>query len=99
MGHLTRAVLEILWFSSSRGRPPPQRRLLPCGHRVGSAFTGTPYAGLGLSGSGRDYRLGWRLGTARATSGFSLNLEGTRSETADAGAAKHGVMLTGEMRW
>ena len=66
---------------------------------MGSAFTGTPYAGLGLSGSGRDYRLGWRLGTARATSGFSLNLEGTRSETADAGAAKHGVMLTGEMRW
>ena len=70
------------------------------GHRVGSAFTGTPYAGLGLSESGRDYRLGWRLGSAKATSGFSVNLEGTRSESRDVGAtARHGVTLTGELRW
>ena len=66
----------------------------------GGAFTGTPYAGLGLSGSGHDLRLGWRLVPAGTKSGFSLNLEGTRSESADAGAtAEHGVMLTGEMRW
>ena len=28
-------------------------------------FTGTPHLGVGLSKTGRDYRLGWRLTSAR----------------------------------
>ena len=31
----------------------------------GGGFTGTPHLGVGLSESGRDYRLGWRLTSAR----------------------------------
>ena len=66
---------------------------------AGSRFTGTPYAGLGLSGSGRDYRLGWRL-TAPAADSFALDLEGTRSESADGGEPPaHGLMLRGALRW
>ena len=59
---------------------------------------GTPYADLGLSGSARDYRSGWRLGPAGATSGFSLGSRARGEKSADVGAAKHGVMLTGEVR-
>lgn len=94
---------------SSRAYAPdaafePASRLeaeLRYGHRVVSGgLVGTPYAGLGLSESGRDYRIGWRLGSAGAKSGFSLNLEGTRRESADVGAtAQHGLILTGEIRW
>ena len=66
---------------------------------AGSRFTGTPYAGLGLSGSSRDYRLGWRL-TAPAADSFALDLEGTRSESADGGEPPaHGLMLRGALRW
>ena len=101
--------VDRLWSArDARGLAPdaafePESRLdaeFGYGHRVGGAFTGTPYAGLGLSGSGRDYRLGWRLGRAGARSDFSLNLEGTRRESADdAAPAEHGVLLTGEIRW
>ena len=31
----------------------------------GGGFTGTPNLGFGLSDTGRDYRLGWRLTSAR----------------------------------
>ena len=67
---------------------------------AGSRLTGTPYAGLGLSESGRDYRLGWRLAPASTTHSFALNLEGTRSESADGGEPPaHGLMLRGALRW
>ena len=65
----------------------------------GGGFTGTPYAGLGLSGSGRDWRVGWRLAPAREGHGFSLDLEGTRRESAGGAAPEHGVMLRGALRW
>ena len=67
---------------------------------AGDRFTGTPYAGLGLSGSSRDYRLGWRLAPASTTHSFALNLEGTRSESADGGEPPaYGLMLRGALRW
>ena len=66
----------------------------------GGAFTGTPYAGLGLSESGRDWRLGWRLGSVRREAlDFTLGLEGTRSESADDESPEHGLMLRGSLRW
>ena len=65
---------------------------------AGDRFTGTPYAKLGLSGSGRDYSLGWRLVPAGIAHSFALNLEGTRNENAD-GPPAHGLMLRGVLRW
>ena len=47
----------------------------------GGRFTGTPEIGLGLSDTGRDYRLGWRLGLGSgAGASFELGLEATRRE-------------------
>ena len=62
-------------------------------------FTGTPHLGFGLSDTGRDYRLGWRLTSARrGDPGFEVGLDATRREAANADA-EHGVMLRGAMRW
>ena len=62
-------------------------------------FTGTPHLGVGLTETGRDYRLGWRLTSARrGDPGFEINLDATRSEAADADA-EHGIALRGTIRW
>ena len=67
----------------------------------GGRFTGTPNAGLGLAdGGARDWRIGWRLtSTVPGDPGFEVNLDATRREPANDGAAEHGVMLRGLMRW
>ena len=62
-------------------------------------FTGTPHAGMTLTGSGRDYRIGWRLTSAvPGDPGFAVGLEASRRESANDNAA-HGVMLRGSVRW
>ena len=62
-------------------------------------FTGTPHLGVGLSETGRDYRLGWRLTSARRGGpGFEINLDATRSEAAN-DDAEHGIALRGVIRW
>ena len=67
---------------------------------VFGAFTGTPYAGLGLSERGRDWRLGWRLGPGATALDFALGVEGTWTEPAnDDAEPAHGVMLRGSLRW
>ena len=71
---------------------------------LGDRFTGTPNIGFGLSGAGgRDYRIGWRLtSVVRGDPGFEVSLDATRREPANdngAGAAEHGVMLRGAIRW
>ena len=56
-------------------------------------YTATPELGLGLSGSDRELRLGWRL-TERVATGlaFELGVEGTRREFADGEAGpQHGI--------
>ena len=64
------------------------------------AFTGTPYAGLGLSENGRDWRLGWRLAPGGTALDFALGVEGTWTEPAnDDAGPEHGVMLRGSLRW
>ena len=67
----------------------------------GGTFTGTPHAGVALTGTKREYQLGWRLtGARRAAFGFALDLEGTRSESAGGDESpEHAVMLRGSMRW
>ena len=65
----------------------------------GGALTATPHLGFGLTDTGRDYRLGWRLKSARkGTPRFEIGLEATRREAANADA-EHGVMLRGTIRW
>ena len=63
----------------------------------------TPEVGFGLSDTGRDYRLGWRLGLARSGQAtFELGLEATRREPANdngAGEPEHGVGLTVTATW
>ena len=67
----------------------------------GGGFTGTPNLGLGLSESGRDWRLGWRLTPAlRGAPAFDVNLDATRREPAnDNGTVEHGIVLRGALRW
>ena len=67
----------------------------------GGGFTGTPNLGLGLSESGRDWRLGWRLTPAlRGVPGFEVNLDATRREPAnDNGPVEHGIALSAAIRW
>ena len=58
--------------------------------------TATPYAGAGLAGGGaRAWRAGVRWQVAPEV---SLDLEGTRSESADS-RPEQGVMLRGAVRW
>ena len=65
----------------------------------GGGFTGTPRAAFGLSDTGRDYRLGWRLTSARrGDPGFEIGLDATRREAANTDA-EHGIMLRGAIRW
>ena len=65
----------------------------------GGALTATPHLGIGLTDTGRDYRLGWRLTSARkGAPGFEIGLEVTRREAANADA-EHALMLRGTIRW
>ena len=62
-------------------------------------FTGTPHLGVGLSETGRDYRLGWRLTSARRGGpGLEIGLAATRSEAAN-DDAEHGIATRGVIRW
>ena len=65
----------------------------------GGGFTGTPNIGIGLSDTARDYRLGWRLTSARkGAAGFELGLDATRREAANADA-EHGLAVRLSIRW
>ena len=67
----------------------------------GDRFTMTPEIGYGMSETGRDWSLGWRLTSARRDrSSFELKLEATRREHDDGiGAPEHGVGLRLTARW
>ena len=95
------------------GRPCGRRRRRPHRERgpsgggarhygialFGGGFTGTPHLGVELSDTGRDYRLGWRLTSARkGDPDFEIGLDTTRREAAN-DDAEHGLMLRGAIRW
>ena len=65
----------------------------------GDRFTVTPEAGFGLSDTGRDYRLGWRL-TRESRSGdtgsLELRLDATRREAANPGSGSGAGYGAGE---
>ena len=100
---------ERLWAAGDAGALgpmagfDPQARLeAEVGYGVAQfagRITGTPHAGMTLTGSGRDYRLGWRLtSAAQGDPGFEASLEATRGESANDNA-EHGLMLHGSVRW
>ena len=67
---------------------------------LGGRFTGTSELGLGLSESGRDWRLGWRLGLAGSGRGaFGLGVEASRREPANDDTPENRIGLTATMRW
>ena len=67
----------------------------------GDRFTATPEVGVGLSDSGRDYSLGWRLGLAQGgPTSLELGIEATRRESAnDDREPEHGVGFRITARW
>ena len=70
----------------------------------GDRFTATPELGFGLSDTGRDYSLGWRLGLAQSgANALELKLEATRREfaddPADDRAPEHGIGVRLTARW
>ena len=66
----------------------------------GGRFTGTPEIGFGLSDSGRDYSLGWRLTReGRDAGSFEFALEATRRESANDNAPEHGIGFRLTARW
>ena len=64
-------------------------------------FTGTPHAGLGLSDTAREVRMGWRLSPARQSAGgFELSLDAARREAAnDDGPPEHRIGVGLTARW
>ena len=72
------------------------------GHGVlGARFTATPEAGLGLSGTHREYRIGWSLALDRSQPvSLELGLEATRRKAQDGeGEATNALALRGAMHW
>ena len=66
----------------------------------GGRVVGIPHARLGLTGSGRDYTLGWRLASVRQEDmDLTLVLEGTLHESGESGEVQEGMALRLGMRW
>ena len=68
----------------------------------GGRFASVPEIGLGLSGTGREYILGWRLADdgSRGSGAFQLSTEARRIETAvGSGPAEHRIGARLSARW
>ena len=101
---LSRPTMAGLAANDDEGRTFDSRRLearLGYGFPLlGDRLIGTPEIGLGLSDTGREYSLGWRLALARSHRiAFDLALEGTRRKAANDDAPEHGLRLRGALRW
>ena len=89
--------------ANGNGAAPAGRLEMEVGYGLSAfdgGFTGTPYAGFGVSDTDRTYRLGWRLTRPADTGSFRFSLEGSRRETADDDAAPdHGIGFRATARW
>ena len=66
----------------------------------GGGFTSTPELGVGLTDTGRDYRLGWRLTRdARGAGALELSVDATRRESANDNDPEHGIGFRVTARW
>ena len=95
---------EVLDGLAANGNSGGSRRLegrIGYGLAVyGDRFTGTPEIGFGLSDSGRDYSLGWRLTReGRDAGSFEFALEATRRESENDIDPKHGIGFRLTARW
>ena len=68
---------------------------------LGGRFTGAPWAGAGMLGSGRDYRVGYRVSRAgQSGSAMQLGIEGLRRENNGGDAeAEHTIGLRLALGW
>ena len=67
---------------------------------LGGRFTGAPWAGAGVLESGRDYRVGYRISSARPSKAdVRVGIEGTQRESDGDAATEHAVNLRFAMRW
>ena len=67
---------------------------------VGGRLVGTPSFGIGASGLGRDYRLGYGLTVAKGgATHFDLGVYANRRESLGQGGAEHGVLGRLAARW
>ncbi len=67
---------------------------------LGDRFTGTPYFKFGLSRTGRDYTIGWRLTPLPSRDlDVELRASATRRENGGEGGPEHGVALEVKLRW
>ena len=67
---------------------------------LGGRFTGTPHAGFGLTETGHDIRLGWRLSPARTDKlDLAFGIEATRTAGANDDGPQYGIAFRATMRW
>ena len=67
---------------------------------VGGRLVGTPSFGIGASGHGRDYRLGYGLTVAQGGAmHFELGTDANRRESPSQGTAENGVGSQLTARW
>ena len=70
------------------------------GMPVGGRLVGMPSFGIGASGLGRDYRLGYGLTVAQGGAmHFELGIDANRRESPSQGTAEHGVLGRLTARW
>ena len=70
------------------------------GMPVGGRWVGMPSFGIGTSGHGRDYRLGYGLTVAQdGAMHFELGIDANRRESPSQGTAEHGVLGRLTARW
>ena len=103
---LSRTTLDGLAANDNDDDDLKSRRLeLKLGYGfsvLGGRFASIPEIGMGLSDSGRDYRLGWRLKRDMRgdTGSLEFSLEATRRESANDNARpEHGIGLRLTARW
>ena len=70
------------------------------GMPVGGRLVGTPSFGIGASGHGRDYRVGYGLGVlSKESLEFELGVDANRRESPAQGTAEHGILGRLTARW
>ena len=87
---------QALWGRETMADGGPATYGMP----VGGRLVGTPSFGIGASGHGRDYRLGYSLTVAEGgTTHFDLGVYANRRESPSQGTAEHGVLGRLTARW
>ena len=98
-----------LWSRDPLARPDGPHRATPADGRIDAKFgyglplaggTGTPWAGIGLSEGGREYRLGYQFQVGPpAAAEVRIALEANRRERVSTAAPEHTLALRSTVRW